>query len=79
MEKKLIKNVQMNCPLCKLKHPVDMYKREAKTIIKGVPVNYAEWYYFCDNASDEFETQDMYFDNESRAYAAYERKVHTGV
>ena len=75
---KLVRKIQMECPLCDKIHDIEERRRISKTIIKGEEVNYEETYYFCINSDvdeNEFVTGKMENDNLLNARNEY-RKAH---
>lgn len=75
---KLIKKIQMNCPLCDQTHEVEERKRIIETIIKGKKVNYEEIYYLCLNSDEdenEFTTGKMENDNLLNARNEYKKII----
>ena len=75
---KLIRKISMECPICNKIHEIEERKRIAKTIIKGVEVEYEETYYLCTNSNidvNEFVTGRMMDNNLLNARNEYERKV----
>ena len=78
MKTQFIKTDNVICQYCEDKHPVDLNRREAGTIIKNRHVWYVEYYYYCHEAEDEFQTSQMYLDNMDRARQAYDRLIRTG-
>lgn len=79
MEANLLnRRVRMDCPLCDLIHEVEVKKRVAKMMIKGVEVEYEEHFYFCENSDsgeNEFESAAMLNENLLNARNAYRIKV----
>ena len=61
------------CPICGKEHELSVYTRKAKTIIKGIEVEYDEQYYLCSNKKNdnEFATASMENANLLNARNAY--------
>ena len=61
------------CPICGKEHELSVYTRKAKTIIKGIEVEYDEQYYLCSNKKNdnEFVTASMENSNLLNARNAY--------
>ncbi len=75
-ESRLIRKVNMDCPLCDRKHDVEERIRTVSIIIKGEKTLYDETYYLCVNADDEeneFETGLMTNRNLLNARNSYRR------
>ena len=75
---KLIRKIQMECPLCDKIHKVEERKRIVKTIIKGKKVNYEEIYYLCLNSNEdenEFVTGKMMHKNLLNARNEYKKII----
>ena len=75
---RIIRRIQMECPICDKVHEIEERTRIVKTIIKGEEVNYEENYFFCLNGEDgenEFATGKMENDNLLNARNEY-RKAH---
>lgn len=75
---RIIRRIQMECPICDKVHEIEERTRTVKTIIKGEEVNYEENYFFCLNGEDgenEFATGKMENDNLLNARNEY-RKAH---
>lgn len=76
-ESKLIKRIQMDCPICNKVHEVEERTRVARTKIKGEEVDYLETYYYCVNGDEdenEFATGKMESENLMNARNAYRKK-----
>jgi len=77
-EYELIKKVMMRCPICDNEHNVELRERVAKTIIKGIDMEYKENYYFCGNATEsmnEFADGEMDNKNLLNARNSYREKM----
>ena len=75
---KLIRKIQMECPLCDKTHEVEERKRIVKTIIKDKKVNYEEIYYLClnsDKDENEFVTGKMMHKNLLNARNEYKKII----
>lgn len=75
---KLVKKVQMECPLCDKIHEVEERIRITSVLIKGEDISYQEHYYYCEYSDEEeceFETGSMMSENMMSARNAY-RKAH---
>ncbi len=75
---RLVRKVQMECPLCDKIHELEERTRVASTMIKGEVITYEEIYYFCPNSDEdenEFVTGKMENSNLLNARNAY-RKAH---
>lgn len=48
--KKLIKKIQMDCPICDKIHEIYEYKEDRIAFVKGEHVKYKEVYFYCENA-----------------------------
>jgi len=79
MDKQLLKQDNVMCPYCHYKHGVDLMRREASTRIKGRRVWFIEYYYYCQELGEEFQTSVMYSDNTARAYEAYAKSTGKNV
>lgn len=71
---KVVKKIQMDCPLCDTFHEIEQRCRITDTIIKGEKISYEETYYFCRNSDideNEFSTGEMENQNLLNARNAY--------
>ncbi len=77
-DSKLIRKIEMECPVCDKVHTIEERTRIAVTIIKDEEVNYPETYYLCSNSDEdesEFVTGVMENENLLNARNVY-RKMH---
>lgn len=75
-EAKVMRKIEMNCPMCDKIHEIEERTRITKIIIKDEEVNYKENYYFCKNCDEdenEFVTGKMENDNLLNARNEYRR------
>lgn len=76
-ESKLIRKIQMSCPICDKTHEIEGRIRLEKVTIKDEEVEYEQRYLFCRNADEEdsvFVTGLMNNENLQRARNAYRKK-----
>ena len=76
-ESRLIRRIQMDCPICSKVHEIGERTRAARTKIKGEDVDYLETYYYCANGDadeNEFSTGKMESENLMNARNAYRKK-----
>ena len=77
-EDRLIRKIQMDCPLCDKTHEVEERSRIATIEIKGMEVSYEETYFRCGNCDEEeneFDTGEVLNTNLLNARDAYRRKA----
>ena len=75
---KLIRKLEMECPLCGKKHEVDERERLASVVIKGDDVSYRERFYYCENCDEdesEYQTCEQINQNMMNARNEY-RLIH---
>lgn len=78
MEKeRVVRIIEMSCPVCGKTHSIEEKCRKAKTMIKGQTVKYNQVFYYCPNVSDdgnEFETGYMMNMNLLNAINSYRKQ-----
>lgn len=70
----LIKNVEIDCPICDSIHSIEKRKRLTQAIVKGEVVDYEEVYFLCpvsDEEENEFVSAEIMDENLLRARDAY--------
>lgn len=75
MESRLIRKINMFCPLCEEMHELEERERTSVAVVKGYMVNYTERFYLClntDSNYNRFVSSEMMNESLDNAREAYE-------
>ena len=78
MKERLIRQFEMECPVCDAIPTIEERARTATLVVKGELVSYQEIYYFCNHSREEdreFAPAGIYARNLLRARDAYRKKM----
>lgn len=73
-DKTFIGKTKYNCPICRKKDEVEIYKELTQVIIKGQTVDYYETYYYCPVSKEEFYPSKVLDSNLLEAKDSYRKQ-----